>query len=120
MSGPAGGDFSGGVLGRARSLAGPDVAAAPGRTGAEADLQLCVSCGHQEPWNANRALRLMQAAAEDFAIEARFLSTPTARHQLQGIRVDRDASSRHCCNGQNGRIDEIVTGLVKTKGHHHV
>ena len=41
--------------------------------------------------NSNLAPRLLQPAAdEDFAIEAKFESTPVARYQLQGIVVQQD------------------------------
>ncbi|MBW3547778.1 MAG: DUF1349 domain-containing protein, partial [Actinobacteria bacterium] len=56
-------------------------------------LELSVPAGtSHDAWKTNRSLRAMQAAAdEDFEVEARFDSLPSARYQMQGVLVEQDA-----------------------------
>jgi regulation of enolase protein 1 (concanavalin A-like superfamily) len=44
-----------------------------------------------DPWQMNRAVRVMQPAADaDFGIEARFASQPSLRYQMQGFIIEED------------------------------
>ncbi len=57
-------------------------------------LNLTTGPGNHDIWGSNNAARAMQEVAdEDFALEARFLSTPTARYQMQGFVVEQDAQN---------------------------
>jgi regulation of enolase protein 1 (concanavalin A-like superfamily) len=48
-----------------------------------------------DPWGAsNKAFRIVQSTAdEDFEVEVKFESEPSARYQLQGILVEQDAQN---------------------------
>ncbi len=63
-------------------------------SGEEAYLELTTSPGDHDVWTQNRSSRVLQAVAdEDFDVVAKFLSTPTAQYQMQGILVEEDADS---------------------------
>ncbi len=66
-------------------------------TGDEANalLELSTSAGNYDIWgNTLNAPRIMQEISdEDMTLEVRFLSTPTERHQMQGILVQADESN---------------------------
>jgi regulation of enolase protein 1 (concanavalin A-like superfamily) len=59
---------------------------------ADAHLELRVPEGPtHDPWQINRSVRVMQPAANtDLEFEARFLSEPSLRFQLQGLLVEQD------------------------------
>ncbi|HYE36122.1 FG-GAP-like repeat-containing protein, partial [Methylocaldum sp.] len=64
------------------------------RMGDEAYLELVVPSGDYDVFNTNRGARVMQDALNgDFEVEAKFLSRPTQRFQLQGILVEQDANN---------------------------
>ncbi|UWQ48125.1 cadherin-like domain-containing protein [Leisingera aquaemixtae] len=89
-------DFSGGALDPAVwSVEGPaGVAAGVGVNATDAYLELVTPDGNYDAWKTNNSARAMQAIAdEDFQVEARFLTTPTDRFQLQGILVEQDAGN---------------------------
>ncbi|OLT56268.1 FG-GAP-like repeat-containing protein [Moorena producens] len=89
-------DFAGGSLDPAVwSVEGPaGVAAGLGANATDAYLELITPDGNYDAWQTNNAARAMQAIAdEDFQIEARFLTTPTERFQLQGLLVEQDANN---------------------------
>lgn len=91
-------DFNRATLGGPWTVVDPandgTVAIAGAGTG-DARLELSVPGGAaHEPWNANGAVRAMRPAANtDFTAEAKFLSVPTQRYQLQGILVQQDAGN---------------------------
>jgi len=63
---------------------------------ADAQLLLLVPAGtNHDVWTAgNRALRVMQSAADtDFEIEVKFESEPTQKYQLQGLLIEQDAEN---------------------------
>ena len=64
-------------------------------TGAgEAYLEVSAQAGTNMYGSSTGAARVMQAASnEDFGIEAKFLSTPTLHHQMQGLLIEQDASN---------------------------
>jgi regulation of enolase protein 1 (concanavalin A-like superfamily) len=113
-------DFSGLALEPRWERQGPVGTVSLAAAAGEAYVALAVPSGNYQPWQGNNALRLMQAAANtDFGIEARFLSTPTQKHQMQGLLVEQDASNwirfdtHH--NGTSQRIYAAVTiGGVST------
>jgi len=61
----------------------------------QASLELEVHAGvSHDPWMTNNALRVMQQISDvDFSIEARFLSEPTKRYQMQGLLVEQDSGN---------------------------
>ena len=62
--------------------------------GAEAYLTLTTGTGSHDIWNTNNAVRAMQEVAdENFMLEARFLSTPTAQYQMQGFVIEESEST---------------------------
>ncbi|MEM9215757.1 MAG: tandem-95 repeat protein [Cyanobacteria bacterium P01_F01_bin.150] len=63
--------------------------------GGEAYLELAVPQGTEhDAWQTNDSVRAMQVASnEDFEIEAKFLSEPSTKYQLQGILVEQDANN---------------------------
>ena len=47
-----------------------------------------------DPWSANRSVRVMQSGPDrDLTFESKFLSTPQARYQMQGLMVEQDAAN---------------------------
>ena len=88
-------DFDGGVLGDAWTFSGPaGTSVGLGVDGAERFAVLSVPAGDFNVWGGQRGARLLQAAAdEDLEIAARFLSTPTAAFQVQGLVVEEDADT---------------------------
>ena len=61
----------------------------------DAHLELTLPQGQShDPWNANRALRVMQPASNgDFQITVKFDSTPTQKYQMQGLILEQDADN---------------------------
>ena len=93
---PVSDDFSSGVLdGSVWRVEGPSgVSAGLGVSGSEAYLELVTPDGSFDVWRTNNGARAMQDVADgDFAVETRFLSTPTERFQMQGILVEQDAGT---------------------------
>ncbi|MBY8978480.1 cadherin-like domain-containing protein, partial [Rhodobacteraceae bacterium NNCM2] len=88
-------DFGGVALGLEWVLDGSAATADLGADGDERFLELGASAGNRDMWNINTgASKLMQSAAdEDFTLEARFLSEPSQRFQMQGLLVEQDASN---------------------------
>ena len=89
-------DFSGSSLDAAWSLQGPVGTANLASDAQDAYLEIVVpDGGTYDAWGAsNTTVRLMQAAAGgDFGVEARFLSTPSQRFEIQGILVEQDAQN---------------------------
>ena len=87
-------DFSGALLADGWSVEGPaTISSGLGGDGTDAWFELTTSTQNHDIWNTNRAARVMQDVAdEDFSLEARFLSTPTQRYQMQGYLVEQDAA----------------------------
>ncbi|MFZ5871129.1 MAG: InlB B-repeat-containing protein, partial [Actinomycetota bacterium] len=58
----------------------------------DARLVLAVPAGtSHDPWNANRALRVMQPAADvDLDVQARWATVPSLKYQMQGIVIEQD------------------------------
>ena len=89
-------DFSGGPLDPSVwTVEGPaGVSASTGASATDAYLELVTPDGNYDAWKINNSARAMQDIAdEDFQVEARFLTTPTERFQLQGILVEQDAGN---------------------------
>ena len=87
-------DFSGASLDTDWTLQGPTGTAGVVVAGPEAYLELTVGAGNNQPWQSNTSTRVMQTATnEDFGLEAKFLSTPTQKYQLQGFLVEQDANN---------------------------
>ncbi|ETW13208.1 hypothetical protein ATO8_08351 [Roseivivax marinus] len=88
-------DFSGALLADGWSVEGPaTISSGLGGDGTDAWFELTTSTQNHDIWNTNRAARVMQDVAdEDFSLEARFLSTPTQRYQMQGYLVEQDAQN---------------------------
>ncbi|WP_380165804.1 hypothetical protein [Jannaschia sp. R86511] len=91
-------DFSTGVLGAAWTVVDPvgDGEVSFVDTGtADARLALSVPAGtDHDPWGSNRALRVMQPAADvDFEAEARWTTVPSKKFQSQGLIVQQDADN---------------------------
>ena len=88
-------DFSGGSLGAGWQVVGPAEASVGfGGDATDAFLTLSTPDGNYDAWQANTAVRVMQAAADnDFQLKTRFLSTPTDRYQNQGFLVEQDAQN---------------------------
>ncbi|MGF1474606.1 MAG: cadherin-like domain-containing protein, partial [Geminicoccaceae bacterium] len=87
-------DFSGSGLESFWSSQGPAGNSSLGAAGGEAYLELAVPQGNFDVWNENRGHRLLQATDNtDFQVEARFLTTPSERHQIQGILIEQDADN---------------------------
>jgi regulation of enolase protein 1 (concanavalin A-like superfamily) len=93
--GPFSDDFSAGTLDGGWRTEGPGgISFATGADGSDAWLELVTPDGNYDIWNANNAARLMQDAPdEDFTLATRFLSTPSARYQMQGLLVEQDAAN---------------------------
>ena len=65
-----------------------------GTDAADAFLSIATAAGGNDPWNTNNAARAMQSAPdEDLVLEARFLSRPTEKFQMQGFLVEEDAGN---------------------------
>ncbi|GAB5373576.1 MAG: hypothetical protein AcusKO_00380 [Acuticoccus sp.] len=87
-------DFSGATLGSVWSLNGPAASATLGTTGDDKHVSLSVPTGNYNISGTNKATRLVQATPdEDFTVEVRFLSEPSAQFQIQGILVEEDANN---------------------------
>ncbi|MCG7522381.1 Ig-like domain-containing protein, partial [Ruegeria sp. Ofav3-42] len=88
-------DFSSGSIGSAWNIAGPQgTSAGLGVTGSDAYLELVTPDGDHNVWGTNNSARAMQSQAnEDFTLEARFLTTPSERYQMQGLLVEQDANN---------------------------
>ncbi|MEM8970539.1 MAG: cadherin-like domain-containing protein [Pseudomonadota bacterium] len=88
-------DFSGATLQSFWTVGGP-----AGTTnsldvnGPEAYLTLSTPTGNFDIWTVNNSARALQAITDsDFQVEAGFLSTPSARFQIQGILVEEDSDT---------------------------
>ncbi len=119
-------DFSGLALSDAWSFAGPSgTGATLGVGGGEAYLEFAVPNGDFNLYRQTKnALRLMQEAPDgDFQVEARYLTTPTVKNQMQGILVEEDADSwirfDTYYDGSNLRAFAAVTlnGVTSNKIH---
>ncbi|WP_415184803.1 cadherin-like domain-containing protein [Phaeovulum sp.] len=88
-------DFSTGVLDPVWQIAGPaGVSASVAANATDAYLALVSPDGSNDVWNTNNGTRAMQAITnDDFQIETRFLSQPTAKFQMQGLLVEQDAGN---------------------------
>ena len=89
-------DFSGATLGSAWSVAGPAATRVRlATTATDALLELVTPDGDYSAWNGNNtSARAMQSVADsDFQLEARFLSRPTLKFQMQGFFVEQDAQN---------------------------
>ncbi|MCG7522424.1 cadherin-like domain-containing protein, partial [Ruegeria sp. Ofav3-42] len=88
-------DFSGGTLDPAWTFAGPaGTASGLGTTAGDAFLTLSTPAGNFDVYGENRGARVLQDVADDdFQVEARFLTTPSERYQLQGFLVEQDADN---------------------------
>ncbi|WP_170337390.1 tandem-95 repeat protein, partial [Ruegeria arenilitoris] len=88
-------DFSATTLDPIWAFAGPgEVSSGLGTSGSDAFLILSTPAGDYDVYDENRGARLLQTVAdEDFQVEARFLSTPSERYQLQGFLVEQDADN---------------------------
>jgi regulation of enolase protein 1 (concanavalin A-like superfamily) len=87
-------DFNTDAVRAGWSLEGPAGTAGVTRAGIEASLEIAVPDGDYDAWQTNRATRLMQDAAdEDFVVEAKFLSRPSEKYQIQGILIEQDADN---------------------------
>lgn len=81
-------DFSGDALAELWTLEGPAGTAEIRVDGGESFLELAVPEGKHDVWNSNDGARLLQTAPDgDFQVEAKFLSDPSERYQIQGIQV---------------------------------
>lgn len=89
-------DFSSGGLGGAPwtvvDPVGDGTVAVTGVAEQDARLVLSVPGGaSHDPWNTNRALRVMQPAADvDLHVRARWATVPSLKYQMQGIIVEQD------------------------------
>lgn len=62
--------------------------------GDEAFLTLTTGSGDHDIWKTNNAARVMQDVEDvDFAFEARFLSVPTEKYEIQGFVIEADADN---------------------------
>ncbi len=89
-------DFSGSVLGSAWQVIGPTgTSHSLGTAADDAFLTLSTGAGLHDIWGAtNDAVRSMQDLADaDFSLEARFLTTPAAKYQMQGFLIEADANN---------------------------
>ena len=87
-------DFSGASLGSGWSLQGPAGTAVLATSPGESFLEIALPTGDFNAYGVNNSARVMQAAAnEDFGVEAKFLSTPSAQFQMQGILIEQDADN---------------------------
>ena len=89
-------DFSGesGILSPIWALQGPAADAIIQTDGTDAFVSLSVPQGDFDIFDDNNATRLLQNVVdEDMSVEARFLSEPSARFQVQGILVEQDAAN---------------------------
>ena len=94
-SGIASDDFSDDALHQRWEFAGASGSATLADDGTDAYLALTVPDGTFNLWNRDKSVpRIMQDAAdEDFAIEARFLSEPDEGTEDQGLIVEADADT---------------------------
>ncbi|MEL6103449.1 MAG: hypothetical protein AAFR68_19295, partial [Pseudomonadota bacterium] len=88
-------DFNGALLDNVWSFAGVAGSLGLGSSGDEAFLILSAPAGvDTDPFDENLAVRALQAIDdEDFQLEARFLTEPSQRFQLQGLMVEQDANN---------------------------
>ncbi|MEM9969926.1 MAG: cadherin-like domain-containing protein, partial [Pseudomonadota bacterium] len=88
-------DFSDGVIDSAWTAVTPGSSTVQlATTGADGVIQLATPDGNYDIWNQNGGARLMQSVSDgDLSIEARFLSTPTERFQMQGFLFEQDANN---------------------------
>jgi regulation of enolase protein 1 (concanavalin A-like superfamily) len=89
-------DFSQASLGNIWTVEGPAGTAGTVQENGEGYLALSVpdDGSAYDAWNANTALRAMQDAPDgDFQVTAKYLSTPAARFEIQGILVEQDADN---------------------------
>ena len=87
-------DFSGAITDAFWQFAGPAGSAVPTQANGEGYLALNIPAGDYDIFNTNNSARYLQEVANiDFDLEAKFLSTPTARTQMQGILVEQDADN---------------------------
>ncbi|WP_159090165.1 DUF1349 domain-containing protein, partial [Ruegeria sp. Alg231-54] len=88
-------DFSSGSIDPAWNITGPQgTSVGLGVAGSDAYLELVTPDGDHNVWGTNNSARAMQSQANaDFTLEARFLTTPTERYQMQGLLVEQDADN---------------------------
>ncbi|MFZ7094163.1 cadherin-like domain-containing protein [Primorskyibacter sp. 2E233] len=88
-------DFYGGLSGSWQVITPTGTTQSLGTQGDEAYLSLSTGSGTHDIWGAtNDTVRTMQFLADaDFSLEARFLSTPTGKYQMQGFLIESDASN---------------------------
>ncbi|MFC3144280.1 cadherin-like domain-containing protein, partial [Psychromarinibacter halotolerans] len=93
--GPTSDDFAGAVLDPAWTFVGPAGTGSSLDTGAaDAFLSLVTPDGNFDVWGVNNGAGVVQEIAdEDFSVEARFLSIPSERFQMQGFIVEQDADN---------------------------
>ncbi|MCB9947198.1 MAG: tandem-95 repeat protein [Rhodospirillaceae bacterium] len=73
---------------------GPAGSVAVASNGTDAYLEIAVPAGDYDAWNANNTTRVVQDAVdEDFEVQAKFLTLPSQRFQMQGILVEQDAKT---------------------------
>ena len=88
-------DFSGATLGSMWTAQGPTgTSVTLGAFGGESYLELTTSTGDHDVWKTNKGASALQAIDNgDFEVQARFLSQPTERYEMQGILVEEDAAN---------------------------
>lgn len=91
-------DFATGALGAHWTVVDPigdGGVSIRGAGSGDVQLALSVPAGrNHDPWGTNRALRVMQPAADiDFVADTRFTSFPTEGTQMQGVIIEQDASN---------------------------
>ncbi|MCR8726853.1 DUF1349 domain-containing protein, partial [Frigidibacter sp. ROC022] len=88
-------DFAGGGLDPVWTVVGPSgTSSSLGTNATDGYLSLLTPDGNHDIWGTNNSVRAMQAAADDdFEIETRFLTTPSAKYQMQGLLIEEDAQN---------------------------
>jgi regulation of enolase protein 1 (concanavalin A-like superfamily) len=110
-------DFSAAELSEIWSVHGPEGAAQLRSEGPEAFLELTVPEGRYDVWKSNDAARLLQSAPDaDLQLEAKFLSEPNERYQMQGIQIVQDAQNWIRFELQSDGQGLLVYSAVNTDG----
>ncbi|MEO0692890.1 MAG: Ig-like domain-containing protein, partial [Pseudomonadota bacterium] len=88
-------DFADGTLAPVWLIDGPaGIASGVSTSQTDGYLELVTPDGDYDVWFANNGARALQTVSDnDFALETRFLTTPSERYQLQGILVEQDADN---------------------------
>lgn len=85
-------DFSGAVSDAPWTLEGPVGSALTLVEDGEGFLRLSVPSGTHDAWGTVDGPRYLQAVGDtDFSLEAKFLSAPTMRTQMQGLLIEEDS-----------------------------